>query len=173
MTLLARLPGPTLLPSTFLDPGDTLFAPTAFDGPAITLRFSLLVDGTPAWDVARPRRFELEAVLDVRSPGTDVELDVTRLIPGLVPAVLDAPVSGRLPAGPVVETMDILEPGRLPGAGFPTVLRTVVEPIALIGLRMVEGGLACGTKGAVPEAPPETVRVVPIRLVPFATLFTP
>lgn len=115
----------------------------------------------------------MEAVRDVRSPGTDVELEVTRLMPGLVPAAPVLVATGRLPAGAVVDAIDMLDPGLLPGAVVPIVLRTVVEPIALIGLRMVDGGLGCGTKGAVPEVPPETVRVVPIRAVPLATLFTP
>lgn len=83
----------------------------------------------------------MEAVLDVRSPGTEVELEVMRLMPGRVPTLLDAAATGRLPAVPVADAIDRLDPGLLPGAVLPIVLRTVVEPIALIGLRIVDGGL--------------------------------
>lgn len=136
----------------------------------MTLRFSLLAGGTPACDVASPRRLELDAVLDVRRAGAAVELEGALLIPGLV-VVVDALASGLLPVVPVVEAIDMLDPGLLPAA-LAAVLLTVVDPIALMGFRIVEGGLGCGTNGAVPDAPPDAVLVVASRLV-LATLLAP
>jgi hypothetical protein len=66
----------------------------------------------------------------------------------------------------------MLDPGLLPGALLDAVLLTVVDPIALMGFRIVDGGLGCGTNGAVPDTPPDTVLVVARRL-PLATLFAP
>ena len=103
----------------------------------MTLRLSLL-GGAAACDVASPRRLELDAVLAVRRAGA-AELEAVLLPrPGLV--VVEVLASGRLP-GPVVEAKDKLDPGLLPAALLDAVLMTVVEPIALMGLRIVDGGL--------------------------------
>ena len=166
ITLLALPAAPTLRPSTLLDPGDILFTPLAPEGPPMTLRLSLL-GGAAACDVASPRRLGLDAVLDVRRAGA-VELDGALLMPGLV--VVDVLAIGRLP-GAAVEAIDILDPGLLPAALLDVMLLTVVDPMALIGFRIVDGGLGCGTNGAVPAAPPDTVLAVVSRLV-LAILFT-